>query len=679
MIRKMSRDGEAAAPDGAALAGGRIAAAVAGCAVPAAASAWFLPGLVGAAWLPTKFALVAAGNFAVAAAAGILAPLLRRAPQRRPARALAFWLGFLLGSGALAGAWIGWLLGFGSQPGLAGLAGRCAVPGASILLLLAAPFLARWRAPGPAACKTAARAALAALAAAVLIPGLAGTAAADPAGRLDRRQPLPLPAAPTNGGPGPDVVLVSVDTLRADAVLDARVPTPALDALRQRGLWSDYACAPYPGTLPSHISLLTGVGILRHGARANDQRLPAEIPTLAETLRSAGWRTVAVVSNFVLRAESGVHRGFEVYENLALADGPGQALKRLRRAAPRGTWLGWLLPRRVSGRDVEPALLGALLRWHGLLGADLGEAPGWLARDMALAYLDELAAGPDPYFLFLHFMDPHQPYDPDPAVAGRLRSGGPMPERYRGFPPGGLELARAVKEDLAAGVPEARDAVRALHEAYLEEVMFVDECIGRVLARVDRAGRPAVVIVTADHGEHFGEHGLMLHGVSVYETLLRVPFVLAGPGLAPGKLAVPPRLEDVVPTVLALCEVPVPAGVEGRDLLRGSGQPLRHVAADSHGRLAYRDGEWKLVVKQEGLGTPGVRLEPVALYDVGADPAEERDLLAREPERASAMLAAVRELVRGARPGQEAEATVEDRRLLDELGYAGAGGTAAGG
>jgi len=464
---------------------------------------------------------------------------------------------------------------------------------------------------------------------------------------------------------GPAVLLVVVDPLRADVL--AEVPTPHLDALREEALNGAFAVVSYPGTLPSHVSMFTGTGILTHGARDNRDKMRPELPALAQIFRAHGWRTLGLAANSVLDPATGIARGFEVFENLAIRQElPLRAAKRLHWGVPNGTWTGLLVP-----EPLDRGMVLAVARQAIGDPQELGIAGGGLVRDTALAYLDELDSQNRPWFFFLHFMDPHLPYRPDPAVAGRLTAGRSLPAVYRDDgEPGGLLVAHHVKQDLAAGRPEAREATALLHDLYREEVMFVDACVGAVLERAQRCRRPVVVLFTADHGEFFGEHGELLHGYTVYEPVLRVPFLLTGPGVPAGELPVVPRLEDVAPTLLSLAGLPVPPAMEGRVLTGELSQGGGWASADRE-HLAWYEGDWKLVLAYDDLGTDEARLEPLALYDLSRDPGEERDLQAAEPERMARMLAAARRAVLQASARATRELGAGERTRLAALGYGG--------
>ena len=407
----------------------------------------------------------------------------------------------------------------------------------------------------------------------------------------------------------PNVLLITVDTLRADrlgAYGYGAAATPHIDALAAAGARFPSALTHAPLTLPAHASLLTGLTPPRHGARDNGQALPAGVPTLAESFRAAGYATGAFVSGFPLDHRFGLARGFDEYDD------------RL----PRGDD-----PRRAS----------------------YVERPGPDTTAAALRWIDARPAG-RPWFAWIHYFEPHAPYDPPPSLRAAFAS-----------------------------------------RPYDGEVAAVDVQVGAVLQRLQEAGRRAgtLVLLTADHGESLGEHGEDTHGVFVYEATLRVPLIVAGPGVPAGRApAATARGIDAAPTLLDLAGLPALAEAEGRSLkpaLDGAAPRDEPAYGESlFTRLnlgwaplhAWRRGQWKLV--------EAPRPE---LYDVVTDPGETHDLAAQQPavlerlrrELAASLAAAQPVAVRAASspPGVDTEAA----RQLAALGYLSGGpaGAAASG
>ena len=476
------------------------------------------------------------------------------------------------------------------------------------------------------------------------------------------------PPAPTLPDPqpdlaasGPPVVLITLDTVRSDhlsAYGYERDTSPSLEAFARSATLYRRAIAASDLTLSTHASLFTGLYTRQHGARvhhgAGATGIDSRVAVLAETLRERGFLTLAVVANSAyLAARYGFDRGFDHYDD--------------RRPSP-------LLP------DPRPHLPSrSVVRLLSALG--VGADPFARAKTAyrgseeinreVFALLERVAADARPFFLFVNYMDAHWPYDPPP----------PFDDRY----PGRLERAaeRPSTEDFRA----ARTLERPLSEAhrahmvsqYDGELAYVDEQLGRLLARLDEIGLldASLVVITSDHGEAFGEHGLVSHGVSVYQEQVHVPLVVKLPGQREPQVAESwVSSVDLVPTVLDLLGEAPPAYLAGRSWAGGGAGAERVVVSESYPDTAlYRasprfrrvhraifSGDHKLVAP-----TPG-RPE---LYDLARDPAERRALGASAPrgrELASALDAWMH-----ARPaGRGEEVPVDDATAerLRALGYA---------
>ena len=427
------------------------------------------------------------------------------------------------------------------------------------------------------------------------------------------------PAGPPQAPP-PDVVLVVVDTLRADHLgFDGyRRPTsPHLDRLAAGSSVFTQARAQAPCTAPSVNSLLTS----RHpwdfaGRPFGHLGIPRGMPTVAGLLRRAGYRTAAVSASPVVRAtpgeinrEGGFGHGFDLF------------LEGCERRDAR-----------CVGRRAEDLL--------GLL--------------------------PRPFFLYLHYFDPHDPYAaPDGA-----------PRRFA-TPYAGSD------EAVAAGDP--LPAVRRLHERgdaglgagdlahlvdlYDEEIAYVDHGIGELIARLDLDR--TLLVVTSDHGESFLEHGHLQHCRSLYDPELRVPLLVRPPGgSAPRRVDTPVALLDVTPTLLDYAGVEKANGMAGRSLrpaVEGRSLRTRPATAAMTTRRSLVEGRWKLIHDLETGGTE--------LYDLPSDPAERANLLAERPRVTNRLLAFLDRHLRAVE-GEGLEATDErlekgreEERRLRALGY----------
>jgi len=371
-----------------------------------------------------------------------------------------------------------------------------------------------------------------------------------------------------------NLLLVSIDTLRADHLGTygyARPTSPNLDAFARRAVTFDEAISPSSWTLPAHASLLTGTSPYRHGAVRTASRISPTVPTLAERLRERGYHTVGFVNAPFVSSGFGFARGFDAF--------------------------GEIFERRLS----DPAEY----------------------QRRVLATLPELRP---PFFLFVHYMDVHLPYRP--------------PVRFNVFaaePERGLVVDRLkkVQRALERGTKTvSREERQRLIDFYDGEILAMDDKLGELLRSVERLFPNTVVVVTSDHGEEFLEHGNLFHARTLYDEVLRVPLIVAGPGIARGaRVTEPVSLVDVVPSVLDWLAVPHDGRFDGRSLaaaLRGEAlaaladERLLHLhTAGPAGRLSLRG----VRTSTHKLIRDDVR-DAAELYDLGTDPRERRNVAA---------------------------------------------------
>jgi choline-sulfatase len=408
-------------------------------------------------------------------------------------------------------------------------------------------------------------------------------------------------AAAPGASPGarPSVLLVTIDTLRADRVGCYGYPgasTPVLDALAARGARFATAVTHVPLTGPAHASILTGLTPLGHGFRENAGfALPETARTGAFDFRRAGYRTAAFVSAFPLDRRFGFDRGFETYDD----------------HLPKGND-----PRRTPYVErFADATTDAALRWL--------EAPG---KD-------------GPFFLWVHYYDPHAPYEPPRELA----------ERFRATP-------------------------------YDGEVAFADRELGRLLAALDARGALArtVVVAMSDHGEGLGEHGEGTHGLFLYDSTLRVPLIVAGPGIAEGRVATTvARGIDVLPTILDLAGIPGRPEIEGRSLRPAiEGRDMGDAPLYAETIYPQREFGWAPLYAWRTATHKVIEAPTPELYDLAKDPGETQNQAAHDPARFARLQEQLQAAL--ARPVEAAAAATdpESAERLRALGYVAGGGGA---
>lgn len=423
-----------------------------------------------------------------------------------------------------------------------------------------------------------------------------------------------------------NLLLIVSDTLRADALscYGGKARTPNLCALAERGVLFENAYANAPWTLPSSVAMFTGNYPSEYARKRRNREVyyyvGDEEVLLAEGLRDAGYETLSFLGTQIA-GTSNTLQGFE--------SGP-----------------------------IDPSDPGALLLSEPRI--EVGER-GYRYRMVFGALRFLLHRRPDsPFYLLLWLQDPHAPYRPSkrgyrsiPPLAASL----PQPlEFYLGL--GHIEDPGRGLAKLKREVGElSRHEVAFLKTLYLKEVEFVDERLGHVLRALElrELEDETFVVFTSDHGEGFGEHGLFLHGNSLYDELVRVPLIVAGPGIA-RRRRVSTRVShvDLMPTLVELMDVESLRQPQGRSfaaLLRGDAEPEEEshhylMNPSASGRMeAVIHGRYKLVSLGDGN-------ESMRLYDITADPEERTDVSAAHPEatdRLRARLEALRRDVAGRR------------------------------
>lgn len=453
-----------------------------------------------------------------------------------------------------------------------------------------------------------------------LLPSVAVAAIGGPAlvgavvaGLSHRPDPTPAPA---NGKP--DVVVIVIDTLRADRLGpwgNERGLTPNLDALAARGTVFLDATSPAPWTLPSFGSLLTGRLPYAHGAGTNPgdnnthAPLDPTVPTLAAAMTDGGYRTGALVTNGYIKRYFGLDRGFDLYDDaLGLAH-------ELSMPTPYDQLGLTILQDRYYRRASRMADAG--IDW-------------WAATEGG------------PRFLLLHFMDVHKPYLPDPDDLERL-------------------AGRRAPDNVRPSDPDAYDA----------ELIGIDRELARFLAVL---GPDTIVVLTSDHGETFDEHpgaypqdaveAHVVHGQNLYQELLHVPLLVVGPGVPAGQRVTRPVASfDLVPTVLQLAGQPPLAALDAEPLVEALGGAAASTerAIRSQAILygtekrAVRVGADKLIETRWGR----------ELYDLQNDPGEARDRSVAEAARVEALLPLL-----PAQSTAAAQQVPDDlKKQLEALGY----------
>ena len=418
----------------------------------------------------------------------------------------------------------------------------------------------------------------------------------------------------------PNVLLISIDTLRADRLGcygSTRGTSPRIDELAAQATVFEAAHSSSAWTLPSLCTLMTGLAPSTHGATQLDSMLPPEHRTLAEHLLRAGYDTAIVASHIFLTEHYGLQQGFNLVDEELL----------------------------VAASDFNRSITSPQVSERGIRFLD-AKALGAQAAGHSTA---------TPWFLWLHYFDPHAEYMKHEGISERF----------------GTET----QSDLYDG-----------------EIAFTDLHVGRVLEALQRTGlaENTVVVITADHGEEFGEHGQQRHGNHLHQEVVRVPLIVQLPPPLRPTAAPPPRVPEVVgtidllPSLLDLCELPKAEGLHGRSfvpLLRGESMAPREILMvvswrNAQDMRALRTGSWSYHEYEYP------KAQPTGLYRLDHDPFEQRDLCGTLPAEATARATRLQQLRAQAQTdaarwptAPRAAAAADTARQLQSIGYAGEHGT----
>jgi arylsulfatase A-like enzyme len=436
--------------------------------------------------------------------------------------------------------------------------------------------------------------------------------------------PWVLGCADPTPDPARNLLLVTLDTLRADhlGLYGYERPTsPALDAFAEGAtVFEDVTCS-MPTTLPSHLTILTGLRPFEHGVRRNGTPPTRDLVTIFDLLGERGAKTAAIVAARVLEAKYLVDTG------------------------------------------IERVILGGR--------KDRFQYPARSVTDRAVRWLEEHHA--EPFALWVHYFDAHEPYSPPPAWFLSFDRGydGPLPDR--------LSVDRLLSfNDPVEGAKLSAEDREHIVDLYDAEVAYLDRQLGRLLRRLTDLGRleDTLVLIVGDHGQALGENDFFGHGARFLEPVVRVPLLLRRPGQSEGaRVSQPIETVDLMPTVAELMAFDPPVGLSGRSLvplLTGGEVPVRRyrlierrVREDlpQHRGVALHGGDWKAIYYRDRDGTERYLL---GRAESGLDREEP---LAPHSEEA-ALLDRARALVDA--PPAEGEAPgAEDREMLEALGYLG--------
>ncbi|MDL5363424.1 sulfatase [Halalkalicoccus sp. NIPERK01] len=434
-----------------------------------------------------------------------------------------------------------------------------------------------------------------------------------------------------------NIVLIVMDTARADVLSESGIGSLA----EERRYLNTFAASPW--SLPSHASLFTGTHSSKHGAHAGHKKLSTEPTTLAEVLADEGYETVAVSNNTWISEEFGFARGFETFHKTWQYVQSDTDLGEIARTKEGTEKLRAVASKLTEGNpltNVANAIYGRFLRRQQDDGARATNE--WIGE-----WLDS-RDGSRPFFLFVNYLEPHLEYRPPEEFAERFLPAGVSYDEAMDVPQNAWAYI--------AGKTEMTDReFKILRGLYRAELAYLDHRIGELKASLEAAGEweDTIFVVTGDHGENIGDHGLMDHQYCLYDTLLHVPLIVHGGAFTGGgqsnRLV---QLTDLAPTLLDAAGIDAPEAREGfqgvsfhpdadtdpreyaiaeymapqpsmEALEKRVGDLPEEVSEYDRSLRAIRTTEYKFI-----RGSDGSR----ELYHVATDPGERTDVVGENPE-----------------------------------------------
>jgi arylsulfatase A-like enzyme len=502
---------------------------------------------------------------------------------------------------------------------------------------------------------------------------------------------------PDNGRDIASVLLITIDTLRADhlGVYGADLSTPNLDALAARGVRFTNARSHIPITGPSHSSLFTSLLPMEHGVLNNGNKLSDRFPTMAEALGASGRQTAAVISLGVMKKRWGFDRGFDHFggrfERDWMKDGAEVtdevlALSDDSLGHPYFLWAHYSDPHEPyapPGLDYP----GIELRLNGrVLGRiDAGGRGNRINLELppgeSKLELVPLDVEPDRIYVFKKMLVRDPSIEIKPIGSWRLTKKPSGRTQFRGKLPAIVQLANrsagSVETDLVLACKQVL-SMPEIRRRYALEVEFADREIGRLLAGLEarRLMDDTLVVITSDHGEGLGDHDLVGHISQLYDSLLHVPLVFAWPGELPAGAVVdfPASLIDVFPTIAELLGAEVPpdgSGISLVPVMWGGDLQARPVHLATFRPQSPHDKRGLVIDGHKYIHSWTDERDWEELYDLGEDSGELEDLAGGDPELLgrirTEMERRLAEMVES--PRLETELSDEEKANLTALGY----------
>lgn len=442
----------------------------------------------------------------------------------------------------------------------------------------------------------------------------------------------------------PNILLIVMDTARAQNVLDRREVMPNLHRIANEGVTFTNAFTNGPWTLPSHASMFTGQYTSDHGTYASSKHFEPEVPTLAERLQETGYQTVSFSNNTWISPEFGFDRGFEdFFVGWELFDSEADLVTI---AKENDTLYSQLqeIGKELFSLDAPHTLLNALYAQFIRRQYDSGAlVTNWRIK----RWLSKQREPDRPFFMFVNYLEPHLEYDPPGSFRDRF-----LPDDLDS------QLLEQVNQDawayIGGQIEMDDDDFRALEALYKAELHYLDHRLGKLYDYLDENEllEDTALLIVGDHGENLGEHGFMDHQYCLYDTLLHVPLIARysdsfSSGIESEAMV---ELRDLYPTILELADVDVStdSASSTKSVVDGPDVHREHVIAEyitpqpSMEALENRIGEVTDAVRKFDRGLRSVRTDEwkyiegtdgsTELYNVRNDPSETDDLSKEQPD-----------------------------------------------
>lgn len=462
----------------------------------------------------------------------------------------------------------------------------------------------------------------------------------------------------------PNIILLTIDAQRADHLGFygySSETSPHLDAIAQGGVIFENAFVNAPWTLPSLASMVSSrlptdlqISVENLSLREVERegRLTDQVEVMAERMQTLGYNTQAILTNKWLVSQRGFDQGFDGFVNL-------------EKLMPYHYHFHFKNMALVIFLNRIPGVRENLESYYSFLFSPSGErqfaTPAWEINHWALSWLENFKN--NRFFLWLHYIDPHVPYDPGVNYGPDLSSLGPIRE---------AELRQASAQD-PEGIRWREVDKEGLVKLYDGDVSLVDAAIGQVWEKFGELGliEKTILIVSADHGEEFWDHDGMDHGRTFYQETIRVPLIIVGPGIKPKKVSQNVSLLDIFPTVVDLVGGRIPQEVQGRSLkplIEGQFLPDKEIVSEGTGRgpeqRAIILGSYKLI--------HDFFSEEDKLFNFRRDPQEKINLTEQDPIMTSLLrnkLLAIIDQLKKNRPEISKQPEIAAPPLGDVVGY----------